>query len=206
MDLKRIIFVLLAALTVIGLTSCGSDMLSRSEKLRILIDHGKFNYPDSLQFVDDANKVFCFLTIEGTQAVDEWYRKVVLELTPEEMLGTPSMYKAVKYFGTEKHELYDYNKKLLESNPDSEETIPEFVIEALYMDRNDMLRQLANVTSLYYNGAVYSFDEVTAGVLGIPNEVLSDFADEVEPILRKIYGDEQYSSLYKNRVDTLRKK
>ncbi len=202
--MKKFIALIISAVLLLGLVSCGSGELSRREKLNLLIDAGKFNYPDSLKFVDPANDVICYLTIEGTEAVDEWYDNVIMKMSTEELLATPSMYKAVEYFGTEKQEFYDYNAALLAADPGSKNTVPDYVIEALYTDRDEMLRRLANVTSLYYDGAVYSFDEVTAMTDVLPADVLSAFADEVEPILRKIYGDGQYDELYAARVEKMR--
>lgn len=178
--------------------------LTRQEKLDIVNAYGGVYDPIYRRYVDEVYDIYPIGKIVGDEELDEWVQNVYLAQTAEAMDSQLALYQAVKYFDLKKEALYAYNSTI--DDDYSAMRIPEFVIEALYFDEADMKRQVAGVASLYYNGEVYSFDEVSRGATGVPDDIIRDYAAEIEPILRDYFTESEYKKEYSKTIEALKTK
>lgn len=178
--------------------------LDRQKKLDIVNAYGGVYDPIYRKYVDEAYDIYPIHQIVGDEKCEEWVQNVYLAQTAEETESPPALYQAVKYFGIEKEALYAYNSAI--DDEYSSMRIPEFVIEALYYDEPDMLRQTAGVTALFYDGKVYSFAEIADGIGDIPDDIIRDYAAEIEPILRDYFTENEYKKEYSKTIEALKSK
>jgi len=179
---------------------------SREEKLPAV---GGDYTPLSRKYVDDAYDILPIIKIINDEAkVQEWVDNVLYAQPEDDMLRVPSLYQAVSYFGITKEELYAYNASLLEISPENPMVIPEYVIEALYFsDETEMMKELTNSFALYYDGAVYSYDEIinsSVRTVSIPNAVLSEYVSSIEPLMVEYYGQDVYAKEFQAAIDEVK--
>ncbi len=157
--------------------------------------------PLNREYVDDAYGIYCCIEIMGEEAVDEWVNGAYLKYSKEEF-KLPDLYLAVRDLGITKQQLIEYNKKLLNDNPDSEMVIPEYVINAIFLDNQaETVRLLANPAACYYNGRSYSLNHMLYGSYDLPEDVVGEYFIEIEPLMIEYFGKKDYELEYKEIVD-----
>lgn len=115
--------------------------------------------------------------------LQSWEDETFLAKTAEEQKETPTLYQAIHELGISKETLVALNDVRKERN--SEMALPDEVIDALYLEEDDMKLALTNSLALNYNGKIYTFNDVRtmfdelASDGGIPPEVMVEYVEKV---------------------------
>lgn len=114
-------------------------------------------------------------------ALNDWIENVFLKKSPEEQDALPVMYQAVHELGVTKERLKALN--------DVRKTLGEYMIldddyiSSLYIeDEAEMKCALANPTALYYDGEIYTWNELNSApdvVSRIPKDVMDAYISGV---------------------------
>ncbi len=163
-------------------------------------DIGGSDYTFAREFVDEVYNIHIVSEIVGNQALQEWVDNVYLKLPPEEMNALPDLYRALRAFNITK-------EQVIEQNGDRYHPIPDYIIDALYLDDiNEMKRLLTNPYALYHDGNIYTFDRLLQAKdvenYSVPQNVLSDYLDFVE----QICIEEQIIKYMQEDINSVRKK
>ncbi len=156
---------------------------------------------DSLnrRYVDEAYGIYCCIEIVGNEKVDEWVNGVYLNDYCKQEFRLPDLYLAVRDLGITKDMLLDYNEKCLEKNPQSKMAIPEYVIDALYLENErDVVKALASPLACYYGGRVYSFYEMASGEADVPERILAEYISEHKELFIEHFGEEAFEEKFGN--------
>ena len=116
-------------------------------------------------------------------ALQDWVENRFLKKSPEEQDAMPVMYQAVHELGITKDQLIALN--------DSRKKLGQYMIlddgyiDSLYADDEaEMKQKLVNPRALYYNGEIYTWDELNSGSLTsvtdqIPQNVMNTYVDSI---------------------------
>ena len=119
------------------------------------------------------------VSLKRIRIPEDWTENVFLKKSPEEQDALPVMYQAVHELGITKEQLAALN--------DARKTLGEYMIldddyiNSLYIeDEAEMKRALANPTALYYNGEIYTWNELNSiptpdVVSRIPKDVMNAY-------------------------------
>ncbi len=154
---------------------------------------------DSLnrRYVDDAYGIYCCVEIVGSEKVDEWVNGIYLNEYCKDEYRLPDLYLACRDLEITKDMLLDYNEKYLSKNPNSKMVIPDYVVEAIYLeDEVEVIKSLTNPAACYYEGRSYTFYEMISGEADVPQEVLAEYILEMEPAMIEYFGEERYEDEY----------
>lgn len=138
----------------------------------------------NLAFIEGAYSEEISILPEG--ALDEWIENVLLEQSPEEQEALPVLYQAIKGLDIPQEDLVALN--------DSRKQLGDMMIlsddfiDALYLPEEEMKLALMNPLALYYNGEIYTWEELnTATTLStepksIPADVLVTYVNNLVDI------------------------
>lgn len=132
----------------------------------------------SRKYIDKVYNIYIPSKIVGNEKRDEWVNNVLLIKTPKEQEDPPTVYQMIRDLNISKEDFIKENDKYIDY-PDM--YFSEDIISALYLDDvEEMKKQLVNPLALYYNGKIYTFDELSqnpelAG--NISKDVISGYLD-----------------------------
>lgn len=132
----------------------------------------------SRKYIDEVYNIYICDEIVGREASDKWVNEVFLKLSPEEQEALPNVYMMIVAFDISKEALERKNKEL------GGDELQQSTIDALYLeDVEEIKRALKNPLALYYDGEIYTFDELRAKRNeDIPSDVLSEYFDFIESV------------------------
>ncbi|MBQ7976876.1 MAG: hypothetical protein IJ300_14420, partial [Clostridia bacterium] len=101
------------------------------------------------RFIDPVYDIHYVIDLRG-DVVYDWADKLYKEMSREEVLSLPDLYRAIKAFDVTKEELI--------SVKDPKLTLE--IIDALYLEEEEMKKALASDLSLVYDGDVYCYYDI----------------------------------------------
>ena len=141
---------------------------------------GGSDYTFSRKYVNEVYNIYLASQIVGNEVRDEWVNNVFLMRTPDEQEDPPPLYQMIHDLNISKEDFIAKNAENI-AHYYSEE-----VISALYLeDISEMKRQLVNPLALYYDGEIYTFDELSQNPQSgknIPDDVLKEYLDYIESV------------------------
>lgn len=146
---------------------------------------GGADYAFSRKYVDDVYDIYLAGQIVGQEACDEWVNNVFLVKAPEEQIEIPPLYQMIHDLNISKEDFLTKNAEFIDS-PDM--YFSEDIISALYLnDIDEMKEKLINPLALYYDGEIYTFDELSKSqnshmVTGIPADVMNNYLEYIEAV------------------------
>lgn len=114
--------------------------------------------------------------------VEDWKNAVYMNKSDEERASTPTLYQAVHDLGIEKNEFISVNSTRRDSGL---EYLSVEIIDALYLEEDEMKEALANSNALYYNGEIYTLNDIGSMTVedvidaGIPEDVINEYVESV---------------------------
>lgn len=144
---------------------------------------GGSDYTFSRKYIDKVYNIYMAAEVVGVERRDEWVNNVFLLQTPEEQEALPPIYQMIRDLSITKEEFIAENDKYVDY-PDM--YFSEEIISALYQeDIDEMKRLLASPFALYYDGEVYTFDELsqsqnTRMTANIPADVMNNYLGYIE--------------------------
>lgn len=153
---------------------CGlGDIIENDSQSQYKIPLGYLNR----KYVDDVYNLYFARLIVGNEKADEWTNNVLLKKTPEEQESIPPLYQLI-------HDLSISKDDLIKVNRENNMSLSDSVIAGLYEDDiPEMKRILASPLALYYDGEIYTYDELSESKQAgskIPSETIGDYLDFIE--------------------------
>ncbi len=117
--------------------------------------------------------------------LQSWTTAKQLTIADADQGTTPILYQAVHELGVSKETLIELNDSRKAREDGGELVLPDEVIDALYLDEDEMKLALASSLALNYDGKIYSFNDISlmsaeqALCDGIPPEVLVEYVEKV---------------------------
>lgn len=206
--MKRILSTMLAIALIAAAVSCsgkGQDSVTAADTAEMSLinsvlnekgategDDSTFNrkYVDVSYDIAYLGKVYDGepeILPEG--ALKDWTENVFLKKSPEEQDALPVMYQAVHELGVTKDQLTALNNSRRELGEYM--ILDDDYINSLYIeDEAEMKRALANPTALYYDGDIYTWNELNVVpapdvVSRIPQDVMDAYIAGVISYLEK---------------------
>ncbi len=146
----------------------------------------------SRKYLDEVYNIHIASQIVGREACDEWTNNVFLKKSPAEQEELPPLYQIITELDITKEEL-------IHQNTENGNELSETMIEALYIeDINTMKQLLKNPFALYHNGNIYTFNELITGAYTnetIPRDVVERYFDfisvecEIRKMTKYVYED-----------------
>jgi hypothetical protein len=163
-------------------------------------------------YIDVVYNVWYATEIVGTDIIDEWKQEVYFKQDLDTISKLPTLYQAIRDLSIPKKDFLELNASFREKGIEWM-MIPGYVLEALYLgDENAMKKILIHPLAFYYNGDVYTIDELRTMSAkeikntGIPKKDLEEFTDKIELIMLENVGESSYESSYKGSLDQIREK
>lgn len=154
------------------------------------------------RYVEKVDNIYIIGQIVGTEVHDDWVENVYLAQSPKEQDDLPAVYQAIHDLNIPKEDFIAENEKLSDY---SGMYFSEEVIDALYLeDISEMKRRLVNPYALYYDGEIYTFDEMLQDPQSgadIPDDVLNEYLDYIESVCEQ----ENLLKYMQNDIDSLRR-
>lgn len=144
---------------------------------------GGSDYAFSRKYVDKVYDIYLASQIVGQEARDEWVNNVLLVKAPEEQTEIPPLYQMIHDLNISKEDFVAKNAENIDS-PGM--YFSEDIISALYLeDIEEMKKQLVNPLALYYDGEIYTFDELSQSqnarkAAKIPADVMNNYLGYIE--------------------------
>lgn len=165
---------------------------------------GDSEYLFARKYIDEVYNCYLPAQIVGQEAYEKWVNNVLLAMPSEEQTELPTVYMIIHDLDISKEEFIAENEKLVDY-PDM--YFSEEIISALYLDDiGEMKKQLADPLTLYYDGEVYTFDELFDTdediAAKIPTEILSGYFDFIEQVCEK----SDIIKYYRDKIDFVREK
>lgn len=156
------------------------------DKTNELPNIGGSDYTFSRKYVDQVYNIYLACEIVGQEERDEWVDNVFLLKTPEEQDALPPIYQMIRDLNISKEDFIAENNKYVDY-PGMH--FSDDMISGLYQeDINEMKRQLASPLALYYDGEIYTFDELcqdTKLAEDIPAEILGEYLDFIYEVCKQ---------------------
>ena len=156
------------------------------------------------QFIDAVNDVHYVVELRGKEVYD-WGDKVYNAMPREERHSLPPLYWAIKAFDVTKEELI--------SVKDPKLTLE--IIDALYLEEEEMKKALASDLSLVYDGDVYCYydimglwgDETAEASMNsinnaLPDSVKREYASKMKDYFIETAGKSYYNKIYKPQLES----
>lgn len=146
---------------------------------------GGSDYAFSRKYIDKVYNIYMAAEVVGEEAENEWVNNVFLLKTPEEQEELPPIYQMIRDLNITKEDFIAENNKYVDY-PDM--YFSDDIISALYQeDVEEMKRLLASPLALYYDGEVYTFDELSQSqnarmATNIPADVMSEYLGYIEMV------------------------
>lgn len=144
---------------------------------------GGSDYAFSRKYIDKVYDIYLASQIVGQEAREEWVNNVLLAKSPSEQVEIPPLYQMI-------HDLNISKEDFIAKNAENIDTpgmyFSDDIISALYLDDiEEMKKQLANPLALYYEGEIYTFDELsdsqnTRMAANIPTDVMNDYLEYIK--------------------------
>lgn len=137
---------------------------------------GGTDYSFSRKYIDEVYNIQIAYETVGKEVRDEWANNVFLKKSAEEQEALPPIYQMIVELEIPKEDLVKKN------NQYDEPYLADNTIDALYeQDVQKMQQLLANPLALYYDGEIYTFDELACGLqeVDIPEETLDNYFDRI---------------------------
>jgi len=144
---------------------------------------GGSDYAFSRKYIDKVYDIYLASQIVGQEAREEWVNNVLLAKSPSEQVEIPPLYQMI-------HDLNIPKEDFIAKNAENIDTpgmyFSEDIISALYLDDvEEMKKQLVNPLALYYDGDIYTFDELSQSqnartAANIPADVMSNYLGYIE--------------------------
>lgn len=155
-------------------------------------------------FIDPVYDIHYVIDLRG-DVVYDWADKLYKEMSREEVLSLPDLYWAIKAFDVTKEELI--------SVKDPKLTLE--IIDALYLEEEEMKKALASDLSLVYDGDVYCYYDIM-GLWGdeaskntksslkkaIPESVKKEYAEKMKDYFIETAGESYYNKIYKPQLES----
>lgn len=155
------------------------------EKTNEIPHIGGSDYAFSRKYVDQVYNIYLACEIAGQEG-DEWVDNVFLLKTPEEQEALPPIYQIIRDLNISKEDFIAENNKYVDY-PGMH--FSDDVISGLYQeDINEMKRLLASPLALYYDGEIYTFDELCQDAKlaeDIPAEILGEYLDFIYEVCKQ---------------------
>lgn len=152
------------------------------EKTNEIPHIGGSDYAFSRKYVDQVYNIYLACEIAGQEG-DEWVDNVFLLKTPEEQEALPPIYQMIRDLNISKEDFIAENNKYVDY-PGMH--FSDDMISGLYQeDINEMKRLLASPLALYYDGEIYTFDELCRNpelAENIPADTISSYLDFIYDI------------------------
>ena len=156
------------------------------------------------QFIDAVNDVHYVVELRGKEVYD-WGDKVYNAMPREVRHSLPPLYWAIKEFDVTKEELI--------SVKDPKLTLE--IIDALYLEEEEMKKALASDLALVYDGDVYCYYDIM-GLWGdeaskntkeslkkaIPESVKKEYAEKMKAYFIETAGESHYNQIYKPQLES----
>jgi len=137
------------------------------------------------RYVDEAENLYIVSQIIGSEEYENWVENVYLAKSSEEQNELPALYQIIHDLNISKEDFVAQNNEFIDY-PDM--YYSEEVISALYLeDIEEMKKQLVNPLALYYDGEIYTFDELseaqnTQTAADISADVISEYLGYIEMV------------------------
>lgn len=155
-------------------------------------------------FIDPVYDIHYVIDLRGDMVYD-WADKIYKEMSREEVLSLPDLYRAIKEFDVTKEELI--------SVKDPKLTLE--IIDALYLEEEEMKKALASDLALVYDGDVYCYYDIM-GLWGdeaskstksslkkeIPESVKKEYAEKMKAYFIEMAGESYYNKIYKSQLES----
>ncbi len=130
----------------------------------------------SRKYIDEVYNLYICDEIVGREVGDKWVNEVFLKLSPAEQEALPNVYMMIVDLGISKEALEKKNREL------GGDELQQSTIDALYLeDVSEIKKALKNPLALYYDGEIYTFDELRANKYPhIPTDLLAEYFDGIE--------------------------
>lgn len=118
-------------------------------------------------------------------ALRSWTDEKFLSKTTAEQDATPTLYQVVRELGVSKETLIALNDSRKARADGNEMVLSDEVIDALYLEEDEMKLALTNTLALNYGGKIYSFNDIQTMSAeqalddGIPPEVMVEYVERV---------------------------
>ncbi len=156
------------------------------------------------QFIDPVNDIHYVIDLRGKEVYD-WSDEVYNKMPREVRHSLPPLYWAIKEFDVTKEELI--------SVKDPKLTLE--IIDALYLEEEDMKKALASDLSLVYDGEVYCYYDIM-GLWGdeaskntkatlkkaIPESVKKEYSEKMKAYFIETAGESDYNKIYKSQLES----
>ncbi len=156
------------------------------------------------QFIDPVNDIHYVIDLRGEEVYD-WSDKVYNAMPRETRHSLPPLYWAIKEFDVTKEELISVKDPKLTLD----------IIDALYLEEEDMKKALASDLALVYDGDVYCYydimglwgDEASKSMKSslkkaIPESVKKDYAEKMKAYFIEVAGESYYNKIYKPQLES----
>lgn len=146
---------------------------------------GGSDYTFSRKFVDEVYNIQIAAEVVGKEKRNEWVNNVFLKKTAEEQSALPTLYQMIVDLNIPKEELIEKNNEYIDF-PD--QYIPMEIINSLYnSDVKTVKQELKSPLALYYDGEIYTFDELSknTGKINIPKSVLGEYFEYIEIVCER---------------------
>lgn len=156
------------------------------------------------QFIDPVNDIHYVIDLRGKEVYD-WSDEVYNKMPRELRHSFPPLYWAIKEFDVTKEELI--------SVKDPKLTLE--IIDALYLEEEEMKKALASDLALVYDGDVYCYYDIM-GLWGdeaskntksslkkeIPESVKKEYAEKMKAYFIEMAGESYYNKIYKSQLES----
>ncbi len=156
------------------------------------------------QFIDPVNDIHYVIDLRGKEVYD-WSDEVYNKMPRELRHSFPPLYWAIKEFDVTKEELI--------SVKDPKLTLE--IIDALYLEEEEMKKALASDLALVYDGDVYCYYDIM-GLWGdeaskntksslkkeIPESVKKEYSEKMKAYFIEMAGESYYNKIYKSQLES----
>jgi hypothetical protein len=162
------------------------------------------------RYIDVVENLYYGMQIVGEEATEKWVNEVYLKQDAKGQTELPELYQMIKYFSIPREELIKVNNSFKNQKAESM-VIPDDVINALYSeDEKSMKKALASPLALYYDGMIYTVNELRQmssdeiKKIGITPAELEKYANNIDEFIRANVSDKLYDSNYKDTIMKLK--
>lgn len=135
------------------------------------------------KYIEKAENAYIAYLIVGDEEYENWLNNVYLMKSSEERNEFPELYQIIHELNISKEDFVAQNNEFVDY-PDM--YYSEEIISALYSDDvEEMKKQLINPLALYYDGEIYTFDELSQSknarvAANIPADVMNNYLGYIE--------------------------
>ncbi len=218
----RKLFILIIILCLIPLAGCNNKVELPNNESQDPPKETNNSLPDSIgitflggydefdrKYIDIVYNAGLGEEIVGKDIAEKWAQEVFLIQKQNVMSSLPTLYQMIRDLSIPRKDFNELNGLYMKNY--NELAISETVLDALYAeDETDMMKALMNPIAFYYDGVIYTVNELRSmsaekiKSLGIPMQELQEFTNRIEVTIIEHVGPKNYEGSYKETIDKLR--